>query len=142
MDYVSIQKGVHKQKQLVLCNLHELFVAFKGRNPYVKIIFSKVSTLRPKWCVMQVYRGTHSVCVCTTHQNTILLVDALNWEVTYKELVTKVVCDLSNGKCMMHRCNNCPGTNALRKLLEQEFVKRSVAAPRSTQPFILPRSIK
>ena len=86
--------------------------------------------------------GTHSVCVCTTHQNTILLVDALNWEVTYKELVTKVVCDPSNGKCMMHRCNNCPGTNALRKLLEQEFVKRSVATPRSTQPFILPRSIK
>ena len=28
-DYVSIQKCVHKQKHLVLCNLHKLFVAFK-----------------------------------------------------------------------------------------------------------------
>ena len=28
-NYVSIQKGVYKQKWLVLCNLHELFVAFK-----------------------------------------------------------------------------------------------------------------
>ena len=44
-DYVSIQKGVHKQKQLVLCNLHELFVAFKERNPNVKIRFSKFCTL-------------------------------------------------------------------------------------------------
>ena len=36
------------------------------------------------------------VCVCTTDQNTILLVDALNWEVTYKDIVNKVVCDPSN----------------------------------------------
>ena len=30
-DYVSIQKSVHKQKQLFLCNLHEFFIAFKER---------------------------------------------------------------------------------------------------------------
>ena len=35
-DYVSIQKGVHKQKQLVLSNLHELLVASKKINPEVK----------------------------------------------------------------------------------------------------------
>ena len=40
-NYVSIQKGVHKQKRLVLCNLHELFVAFKQRNPDVEIGLSK-----------------------------------------------------------------------------------------------------
>ena len=28
-DYVSIQKSVHKQKWFGLCNLRELFVAFK-----------------------------------------------------------------------------------------------------------------
>ena len=90
-DYVSIQKGVHKQKQLVLCNLHELFVAFKERNPAVilfdmllnlsfkmvinpdvKIGFSKFCTLCPKWCVIAGSSGIHSACVCTTHQNTIL----------------------------------------------------------------------
>ena len=32
-DYVRIQKGVHKQKWLVLCNLHELSASFKERNP-------------------------------------------------------------------------------------------------------------
>ena len=50
-DYVSVQKGVHKQKQLVLCNFHELFDAFKERNTDVKIRFSKFCTLRSKWCV-------------------------------------------------------------------------------------------
>ena len=95
-DYVSIQKGVHKQKWLVLCNLHELFVAFKERNPGMKIEFSKFCALRPKWCVIAGLSGTHSVCVCTTHQNTILLVGTLSWAVIYKDLVNKVVCDPSN----------------------------------------------
>ena len=36
-DFASIQKGDQKQKPLVLCNLYELFVAFKDRNPDVKI---------------------------------------------------------------------------------------------------------
>ena len=105
-DYVSIQKGVHKQKRLVLCNLHELFVAFEERDPDVMIGFSS---------------GTHAVCVFTTHQNTTLLVYAVNWEVTYKDLVNKVVCRPSNRECMMHHCANCPGTNALRKFLEVEL---------------------
>ena len=71
--------------------------------------------------VIAVSSGTHSVCVCTTHQNTTLLVDALNWEVTQKDLVNKVVCDPSNCKGMMHHCTNCPGTNASHKFLEQEL---------------------
>ena len=37
---VSMHKGVHKQKQLVLRDLHELFVAFEERNADVKIRFS------------------------------------------------------------------------------------------------------
>ena len=88
-DYVNIQKGVHKQKLLVLCNLHELFVAFKERKPDVKIGFSKSCTLYPKWCVIAGSSETHLVCVCTTYQDTILLVDALNWEVSTKILSIK-----------------------------------------------------
>ena len=59
--------------------------------------------------------------VCTSHQNTILLVEALNWGVTYKDLVNKVVYDPSNCEYMIHRCTNCPGTNALCKFLEKEL---------------------
>ena len=74
----------------------------------------KFCTLHPKWFVIAGSSGKHLVCVCTTHQNTILLIEALNWEVTYK-VVNKVVCNQSNRECMMHRCINCPETNALCK---------------------------
>ena len=50
-----------------------------------------------------------------------MLVDALNWEVTYKDLVNKVVRDPSNHECMMDRCTNCPGTNTLCKFLEEDL---------------------
>ena len=98
-----------------------MFVAFKERIPDVKIGFFKFCTLCPKWCVIAGSSGTHSVCVCPSHQNTILLVDALNWEVTYKDLVHEVVRDPSNHECLMHHCINCPGTNALCKFLEEEL---------------------
>ena len=120
-DYVSTQKGVHKQKQLVLCNLLELFIAFKERKSDMRIEFSKFGPLHPKWCVIAGSSETHSVCVCTTHHNTNLAVDARNWEPTYNDLVNKVVCDPSNRECVMHRCTNCPGTNALRKFLEEDL---------------------
>ena len=87
----------------------------------MKIGFSKFCTLQPKCCVTASSSGTHSVYFFTTHQNTFLLVDPLNWEVTYKDLVNKVVCDTSNRECMMHFCINCPGTNVLRKFLDEEL---------------------
>ena len=87
----------------------------------MKVGFSKFCTLRLKWCVIVDSSGTNSVCVFTTHQNIILLVDALNWEVTYKDLVNKVVRDPSNREFMMHCCTSCPGINALCKFLEEEL---------------------
>ena len=38
-DYVSVSKGVHKQK---LCNLQEFYIVFKEKHPNVNILFSKV----------------------------------------------------------------------------------------------------
>ena len=81
-DYVSIEKGVHKQKGLVCVISMNCLLHLKKQGS----------------------SGRHSVCVCTTHQNTILLVDALNWEVKHKDLVNKVVCDPANCECMMHHC--------------------------------------
>ena len=81
-DYVSIVTWVDKQKQLVLCILREMHAAFKEKYPNVKLGFSKFCTFWPKWCVLAGSSGTHSVCVCSTHQNAILLVDAINWDIT------------------------------------------------------------
>ena len=103
-DYVSIAKGVRKQKRLVLCNLREMYAAFKEKYPNVKLGFSKFCTFRPKWCVLAGSSGTHSVCVCSIHQNAILLVDAIDWDITYKDLISKMVCRFTRKECMMHRC--------------------------------------
>ena len=81
-DCVSIRKNVHEQKRLVLCNLRELYAAFKMQNPDIKVGFSKFCALRPKSCIIAGKSGTHSVCVCSIHQNAVLLVDAIQWDIT------------------------------------------------------------
>ena len=83
--------------------------------------FSKFCSERPLWCVTAGSSGTHSVCVCSKHQNTILLLDALNWNISYKDLINILVCDSCDRMCMVHRCKNCPGTAALKKILEEKF---------------------
>ena len=64
--------------------------------------------------------GTHSVCVCSIHQNAILLVDAINWDITYKDLISKIVCDSTRKECMMHWCESCPGRAGLKQILDEQ----------------------
>ena len=45
-DYLSIGRNVHKQKRLVLCDLSELYSAFRDKYTNIKIGFSKFCTLR------------------------------------------------------------------------------------------------
>lgn len=120
-DFVSIGRNIHKQKRLLLCNLSELYSAFKVTNPEISIGFSKFCSLRPKWCVTVGSSGTHTVCVCTHHQNAILLVNAIEWDVTYKDLIKKVVCDDESRECMVFRCKECPGLDSLRQFLVAEL---------------------
>ena len=120
-DYVSIDWNVHKQKRLVLCNVSELYNAIRDKYPNIKIVFSKFCTLRPKWCVLAGPSGIHSVCVCSTHQNAVLLVDAIDWPYTYKDLIKKVVCDPDKKVFIMHHCESCLKSAALKKFLDDEL---------------------
>ena len=86
-DRVSIKKNVYQQKRLILCTLKELYLAYKENYPENTIGFSKFCSLRPKWCVSAGKAGTHSVCVCTIHQNVILLLHAAKIEESYKRSV-------------------------------------------------------
>ena len=118
-DVVSIGRNVHKQKRLLLCNLKELYVCFKEKYPNIRLGFSKFCSLRPKWCITAGASGVHSVCVCSIHQNAILLVDAANTDKTYKDMMDMIVCSRNNNHCMIHRCKDCPGTLPLRSFLEE-----------------------
>ena len=104
-----------------LCNLHELYINFKEKHPNVSIGFSKFCALTPKWCVLAGLKMIHSFCVCSAHQNVVLLVDAMDWDLTYKDLIKKIVCNTESNKFIMHRCESCPGTATLKEFLDQEL---------------------
>ena len=70
-----------------LCNWQELHTAFKEKHRNVNIGFSRFCALRLKWCVLAGSKMTHSGCVCSAHQNVVLLVDAMDGDLTYKDLV-------------------------------------------------------
>ena len=77
-DYVSVTNEVHKQNFCTcerLCNLQDFFTGFKEKHPNVNTGFSKLCNLRPKWCVLAGLKMIRSVCVCTDHQNVLLLFD-------------------------------------------------------------------
>ena len=93
-DYVSLNKGVHKKNFATsksLCNLQKLYTVFKEKHPNVNIGFSKFSALN----VLTGSKMTHSVCVCSAHQNVVLLVDAMDWDLTYKDPLKFTLSSLS-----------------------------------------------
>lgn len=96
-DDVSVREGdarVHKQRRLLLLNLNELHIMYKEIYPQSKVGLSKFCELRPKECVTVGARGTHSVCVCTIHQNVKLMLADIPavTKITYHDLIEQFVC--------------------------------------------------
>ena len=89
--------------------MQELYTAFKEKHLKVNIEFSKL-------CEMTLF-----VCVCSAHQNVVLLVDVTDWDLTYKDLIKKIVYNPDSNKCIMHQCESCPGTATLKDFLDQEL---------------------
>lgn len=124
-DFVSIRINgtkVHKQKRLLLCNLKELFIVYRSHNG-TEIGFSKFCELRPKWCVTVGASGTHSVCVCTLHQNLKLMLLSSPIPLDYKVLMGTTVCELESKECMLHRCDKCPGKEGVTAYMANAFSK-------------------
>ena len=122
-DYLSVrdQNGVKQQcqKRLVLGNLKEIYQKFKDEEQNPRVGFSSFCSLRPKHCVLAGSSGTHSVCVCTHHQNPTLQLNAIGHPgLSLEEVMGKAVCSLESEECMMRRCNNCPGEDAVKQFIE------------------------
>ena len=76
-DCVSmVVNGVKQtvQKQMLLCTEYEAFLKYKEANPNIKVGSSKFAEYKPKNVVLPGSSGTHSVCVCTYHQNPKLMI--------------------------------------------------------------------
>ena len=153
-DFVSVkQEGtrVHIQKRLVLSNLREVYRAFKDAYPDKKIGFSKFAELRPQHCILAGASGTHSVCVCTIHQNIklmfsgarlseIMMPDGVNLS-TYHHCLASILCNPPLPTCYLGECTSCPGVSKLRDdlttLLDENLIdnitfKQWVSVDRST----------
>ena len=121
-DVITMRDGdgnkVQKQKRLILGNLRELYSSFKSYEGSPHVGFSTFASLRPRHCVLAGSSGTHTVCVCTHHQNPKLQVAALGVKgLAIYELMRKSVCDMNSRTCMLHTCNNCPREKGVRDYL-------------------------
>ena len=122
-DCISVKdcdgKRHNKQKRLVLGSLKEVFQEFKKTADHPDIGFSTFSSLRPQHCVLAGSSGTHSVCVCTYHQNPTLQLNAIgDRDLTLEKVMEKGVCDIQNRSCMMRECLQCPGQQGVIDFLK------------------------
>ena len=120
-DCVSMKVNGEKQrvqKRLILCLLKEAYIFFKDKyQDNMKIGFSKFSELRPKNVVLPNASGTHSVCVCTYHQNFKLMLENsglsknnpfnFEGEITYKNYISLLMCNPPTQDCYLNECNEC-----------------------------------
>ena len=66
-------------------------------------------------------KTTHLVCICSAYENVVLLVNAMDWDLTCKDLIKKIVCNTESKKCIMQWCESYPGTATLKEFLDQEL---------------------
>lgn len=142
-DYVNINTDegkVQKQKRLILCNLKEAYQQFKEQNSNIKIGFSKFADLRPKFCILAGGNGTHSVCVCTIHQNMKLMLHSIKRHHSLLDIMKLYVCNIENEKCMLGECDRCPNENFRAEVekfeifqnVDEIIYKRWVSTDRAT----------
>ena len=68
-DYVSVAKNVHKQRRLLLCNLKELYSAFKERYPDAKVGFQNFVASDPNGAFLLVACCKHRQRLSRPHGN-------------------------------------------------------------------------
>ena len=94
-----------------------------------KIGFSNFVDVRPKNCILVEGSGTHSVCVCTMHQNIKLMMIGVKMTMltalsvtpisTYHDCLTRITRKESTSECYVYVCScvSCPGVVIFRYYL-------------------------
>ena len=108
---------------MLLSNLSEICVHFKDENANVSVRFSTFATLRPKCCVTVGASGSHSLCVCTYHQNVELMLSAVNPALDCKYILSFFVCDICNQTCMLHHCDDYPSETDVKHFLKEQLLQ-------------------
>ena len=143
-DCVSMNVAGEKvkvQKRLILCNLKEAYRKFKDETN-IKIGFSKFASLRPKNVVLPGGSGTHSVCVCTIHQNVKLMLegskisslpifgelagDNYHQKISYHHLIASLTCNPALPDCFLGNCELCGDKEKLEMQLSSIFERLDI----------------
>lgn len=124
------------QKRLLFMGLKELYALYKEKNTNDKVGFSTFAKLRPKNCILPGANGTHSVCVCTIHENCKLILDAIDikkltkdWTEPihdYKSCLNMMICKSRNPECYLNECHKCPGIHNLSSKLFNVFKENNI----------------
>lgn len=138
-DCVTMKIGGKKQrvqKRMLLLSLKELYALFKTEHSDVKVSFSMFAKHRPKNCILPGQSGTHSVCVCTIHQNVKTMLDAIDLQnltaneetklKDYKDCLKKIMCLDTSDDCFFNNCKSCPGITTFGDYLKELLSKNSV----------------
>lgn len=124
------------QKRLLLLDLRGLYQTYKESHSDFPVSFSKFAQLRPKHCVLAGASGTHSICVCTIHQNCKLMLDAIdirqltkgleNPISDYKDCLQQITCKSSNVNCFLGDCDKCPKIETFLQHLQQLLEEKNI----------------
>lgn len=131
-EYVRIKedgKTESIQRRMLMVNLNEAYAYFKELHPQMEIGLSKFAELRPRECVPITNKhGFHNVCVCVYHQNVELIFDPLKrmhmfatTSTSYKDILQQMLCNDPTEKCQLNECEECPGYECIRSVLESRF---------------------
>lgn len=140
-DIVSVKIDGRRtlvKKRLLLSDLKILHQQFKENNPEHPISFSAFAKLRPKHYVTAANAGTHSVCICTIHENCKLMLEAMDIEKltensehplkNYKDCLSMMICETPTCACYLGTCPNCPSieilSNFLKSRLKETCIER------------------
>jgi hypothetical protein len=74
--------------------------------------------------------GTHAVCVCTIHQNVMLMLAAIqqsnftqehDYLKTYRHCLLLMICNPAQSACYFGKCTECPGSENLEQKISDYF---------------------
>ncbi|KAJ8672245.1 hypothetical protein QAD02_003504 [Eretmocerus hayati] len=137
-DYVSVLingNKVERQKRLLLCNLKECYQSFKDGYPEISVGFSRFAEARPPNVILAGASGTHTVCVCKIHQNSKLLLHALDLESiddqlrkwTYEDVSASIMCSPSTNECYFRECLCSPDIQSIVDEMNHLLQRESIA---------------
>ena len=138
-DYVTVKmngKCERKQKRLLYSSLKEIYLGYKEEFPDRNIGFSSFAALRPKHCKLLGSSGSHNICVCTIHENVLLMIHAVEKYFKHDDknyYLKKLLCDSPKRSCYLRECQSCPSTQNLERSVLDNFEERDLTEIRFEQ---------